>query len=286
MAAVKVRAFAKVNLSLRVRDARPDGFHDVHTILQAIDLSDRLTCESRRGPFDIVCATPGVPADRTNLIWKAAEQLWEAAGREGRPRDARIVVEKTIPVKAGLGGGSSDAAAALVALRKMWKLRVADENLNDIAARLGSDVPYFLVGGTALGLGRGEEVYPLEDLPRLWVVLIVPPFGIATADAYRWLDDRRTRTSARPEPGYLPDTWLGRVVPLVNDLEPPATERHPAIGVLKDRLVKAGAAMAAMSGSGSTVFGVFTTARAAESAARKFTRSGAAAVCARFLNRS
>ena len=286
MAVLKVRAFAKINLSLRVEHARPDGFHGVHTILQAIDLSDRLTCDARRGPFDIVCSTPGIPADRTNLIWKAAEQLWEAAGRDGPPRDVRIVLEKRIPVKAGLGGGSSDAAAALVALRKMWKLRVADEDLHAMAARLGSDVPYFLIGGTALGLGRGEEVYRLEDLPRLWVVLIVPPFGIATAEAYRWLDDRRARTAVRPEPGYLPDTWLGRVVPLANDLEPAAAERHPVIGVLKDRLVQAGAAMAAMSGSGSTVFGVFTTARAAGSAARKFTKSGADVLCARFLNRS
>jgi 4-diphosphocytidyl-2-C-methyl-D-erythritol kinase len=286
MTAIKVRAFAKINLSLCVREARPDGFHEVRTILQAIDLSDRLTCEARRGPFEIVCSTPGVPADRTNLIWKAGAQLWEAAGRDGQPRDVRIVLEKRIPVKAGLGGGSSDAAAALVALRKMWKLSVADAELHAMAARLGSDVPYFLVGGTALGLGRGEEVSPLEDLPRLWVVLIVPPFEITTADAYEWFDDRRARTAARPEPGYLPGTWLGRVVPLANDLEPPVTERHPAIGALKDRLTNAGAAMAAMSGSGSTVFGVFTTAWAARSAARRFTKSGAEVLCARFLNRS
>ena len=285
MSAFTVRAFAKINLSLRIKDVRPDGFHEVQTILQAIDLSDRLTCEARRGPFEIVCAAPGVPADRTNLIWKAAEGLWDAAGRSGQPRDARIVLDKKIPMKAGLGGGSSDAAAALLALRRAWKLRVSDQELNATASGLGSDVPYFFVGGTALGLGRGEDVFPLEDLPRLWVVLIFPPFGVATADAYGWFDAQRARRSLEAEAGYLAGTWLGRVVPLVNDLERPVTERHPVIGRLKEKMMKMGASMAAMSGSGSTVFGIFTGARAAESAARKLARSGADVLCTRFLNR-
>lgn len=221
MASMTVRAFAKINLSLRVNARRPDGFHDVETILQAIDLSDGLTCESRRGPFQFACSTPGVPTDRTNLVWRAAERLWEAAGRDGAPKDAAITLEKKIPMQAGLGGGSSDAASALLALRKIWKLTVADEELFAIAARLGSDVPYFFVGGAALGLGRGEQVYPLEDLPRWWAVLVVPPFGIPTADAYEWLDQWRARTPAASAPRFLPGTWLGRVVPLVNDLERP-----------------------------------------------------------------
>jgi 4-diphosphocytidyl-2-C-methyl-D-erythritol kinase len=295
MPAVTIRAFAKINLSLRIKElpdrpdhanARADGFHEVQTILQAIDLSDRVRCEARRGPFHLVCSMPGVPTDRTNLVWQAAQRLWDAAGRKGQPRDAVVTLDKKIPMKAGLGGGSSDAAAALLGLRRVWKLRVADEELHAIGARLGSDVPYFFVGGTALGLGRGEEVYPLDDLPRLWVVLIVPPFGIATADAYEWLDDLRARTLIPVAPRYLPGTWLGRIIPLVNDLEPPVIERHPVIGKLKDRLAKLGAVMVAMSGSGSTVFGIFTTARAAESAARTFTRSGADVLCARFLPRS
>ena len=141
------------------------------------------------------------------------------------------------------------------------------------------------VGGTALGLGRGEEVYPLDDLPRLWVVLIFPPFGIATADAYEWLDEMRARTSLGSAPSYLEQTWLGRVVPLVNDLERPVIERHPVVAKLKDRLIKMGAAMAAMSGSGSTVFGVFETARVAEAAAKKLRQSGASALVTRFLPR-
>jgi 4-diphosphocytidyl-2-C-methyl-D-erythritol kinase len=285
MASIAIRAFAKINLSLRIKASRPDGFHEVQTILQAINLSDRLVCQATRGPFRIVCLTPAVPAGHNNLVWRAAAGLWNAAGREGEPRGATITLEKKIPMQAGLGGGSSDAAAALLALRRVWKLRVADEELYAIAARLGSDVPYFFVGGTALGLGRGDEVYPLADLPRWWVVLLLPPFGIATADAYAWLDQQRAPSSAPSEVRYLPDTWLGRVVPLVNDLERPVLERHPVIATLRDRLTKLGAAMSAMSGSGSTVFGIFTTAKAAETAARKLQPSGARTMVVRMLKR-
>jgi 4-diphosphocytidyl-2-C-methyl-D-erythritol kinase len=283
--AITVRAFAKINLSLQIKAKRADGFHEVQTILQALDLADRLTFQRTRGPFQISCGTPRVPTDRTNLVWRAAQRLWDAAGRDGEPRDAIVTLDKHIPMQAGLGGGSSDAAAALLALRQLWKLRVADEELFAIAAKLGSDVPYFFVGGTALGLGRGEEVYPLADLPRWWVVLIVPPFGVTTADAYEWLDQLRARTSASPENRYLPDTWLGRTVPLMNDLERPVNERHPVICTLIARLTKLGAAMSAMSGSGSTVFGIFTTAGAAGAALRSLQKTGANALVARMQPR-
>ena len=285
MPSITIAAHAKINLSLRIGDKRADGFHDVRTILQSIELADRVICEPSRGPFKIVCSTPGVPADRTNLVWRAAQRLWEAAAPKGELRGVRITLDKRIPAKAGLGGGSSDAAAALVALRRLWKLTVTDQALYAIAATLGSDVPYFLIGGTALGLGRGEDVYPLDDLPRLWVVLIFPPFGIATADAYRWLDEMREKGTSVTSSGSLPGTWLGRGAGLSNDLEPPIVERHPVIGKLKDQLMKMGAAMAAMSGSGSTVFGVFTTERAANAAAKKLARSGADVRATRFLPR-
>lgn len=281
MASVSIRAFAKINLSLRLSGARPDGFHDVRTILQAIDLFDRVTCEARRGPFQIRCDMPGVPTDRTNLVWKGAQLLWEAAGRNGEPRNAVVTLQKQIPMKAGLGGGSSNAAAALLGLRRVWKLRVPDEQIHGLAARLGSDVPFFLVGGTALGLGRGEEVYPLENLPRYTVVLVMPLFGVATKDAYQWFDARGWAGDV----SYLPETWLGRTTPLVNDLEAPVTARHPVIGQLKQRLTERGALMAAMSGSGSTVFGVFKSAAAAHRAARAVRTDGARVVTARFLGR-
>ena len=248
MASISLRAFAKINLSLRVSSARSDGFHDVRTILQAIDLFDRVKCEALRGPFQIRCDMAGVPTDRTNLVWKAAQLLWEAAGRSGEPRDTVVTLQKNIPMKAGLGGGSSDAAAALLGLRRLWKLRVPDEQIHALAARLGSDVPFFLVGGTALGVGRGEEVYPLENLPRYRVVLVIPPFGVATQDAYAWLDAKRLRepfSTDAPEKGsrgfsrILPATWLGRTTSLVNDLEGPVTARHPVIGELKQRFTTA-----------------------------------------------
>jgi 4-diphosphocytidyl-2-C-methyl-D-erythritol kinase len=283
--AITTNAPAKINLSLRVKAKRGDGFHDVQTILQAIDLRDRLTFEARRGAFEIACATPRVPTDRTNLVWRAAQRLWDAAGRNGEPRDAFVKIEKRIPMQAGLGGGSSDAAAALLALRDLWKMRVADEELVAIASRLGADVPFFFVGGTALGLGRGDEVYPLADLPRWWVVLIMPPFGVSTADAYEWLDQLRSRTSVGSEERYLTGTWLGRVVPLVNDMERPVAEHHPVITALTERLTRLGAVLAAMSGSGSTVFGIFKTAAAADKAVRTLQKTGASAAVARMLSR-
>jgi 4-diphosphocytidyl-2-C-methyl-D-erythritol kinase len=285
MASITLRAFAKVNLSLRITGARPDGFHDVQTILQAIGLFDRVTCETRRGPFQIRCDMPGVPTDRTNLVWKAAQLLWEAAGRAGDPRDVKVSLQKKIPMKAGLGGGSSDAAAVLLGLRRLWKLRVPDEQLHALAATLGSDVPFFLVGGTALALGRGEEVYPLENLPRHWVVLVVPPFGVATKDAYDWLDTKRNRDPFSPAAAEKGSRFLFGGRPLVNDLEAPVIERHPEIGEFKQRLTDAGATMAGMSGSGSTVFGVFTSRSAADSAARGLTGRGARAQTVRFLSR-
>lgn len=281
MTSVTVRAFAKINLSLRVSAPRPDGFHDVRTILQSIDLFDTVKCAVRRGPFQIRCDMPGVPVDRTNLVWKAAQMLWHAAGRNGDVRDAAVTLQKSIPMQAGLGGGSSDAAAALLGLRRLWKLRVPDEQIHALAATLGSDVPYFLVGGTALGLGRGEEVYPLESLPRYRVVLVIPPFGIATKDAYGWFDDR----AWTPAVAYLRDTWLGRTTPLANDLEAPVAARHPVIAELKQRFIERGAILAAMSGSGSTVFGVFQSQSAATRAARAFSKEGARVINARFLNR-
>jgi 4-diphosphocytidyl-2-C-methyl-D-erythritol kinase len=285
MRAFALRAFAKINLSLRVTHVREDGFHEVRTILQTIDLSDRLKCDARRGPFEIRCEHPGVPVDRTNLIWKAADQLWNAGGRSGEPRDVMVALEKHIPVRAGLGGGSSDAAAALVGLRRAWKLRLTDADLVAVAAGVGSDVPYFLVGGTALGLGRGEEVYPLADLPPIWAVLVTPAFGVATKDAYAWWDAGKgvRPLFSRAATPFFPG-WL-TAVPLANDLEPPVVARYPVIGEIKQQLLRRGAIMAAMSGSGSTVFGLFRSRRAANTAARALTRSDTTTHCVRFLQR-
>ena len=286
MASVTLRAFAKINLSLRISAVREDGFHDVQTLLQAIDLFDRVKCETRRGPFEIRCDMPGVPIDDRNLVWKAAQLLWDASGRTGEPKGAIVTLQKQIPMMAGLGGGSSDAAAALIGLRRLWKVRVSDDQVHALASRLGSDVPFFLLGGTALGLGRGDELYPLANLPRYWVVLAIPPFGIATPDAYRWFDDAREKRSALPPPhsrnGAIP---LLPNVHFENDLEAPVAARHPAIAELKRRLADRGALLAAMSGSGSTVFGIFPSASSVRRAARTVTSTGAKVLTARFCGR-
>jgi 4-diphosphocytidyl-2-C-methyl-D-erythritol kinase len=191
-------------------------------------------------------------------------------------------------MQAGLGGGSSNAAAALLGLRRLWKLRLADDDLYGIAAKLGSDVPYFLIGGTALGLRRGDEVYALEDLPRMWVVLVMPPFGVPTRDAYAWLDKMRAEQQGQAR---FPQAGRRRAAPflshliLENDLEEPVIARHPAIGEIRQRLVGCGALLAAMSGSGSTVFGLFDSGAAARKAAKAAQRLDVRTQCVRFLPR-
>ena len=286
MRSVSVRAYAKINLSLCITARRPDGYHELRTLLQSIGLFDRVRCESRPGPFTIRCANPGVPVDRRNLVWKAAECLWTAAGRGPQPRDVVVTLDKHIPMEAGLGGGSSDAAAALFGLRRLWRLPLSDEVLYDLAKSLGADVPYFLTGGTALGLGRGDEIYPLADLPRLWAVIVLPPFGVSTKDAYRWWDDKNGAHTAgyvSPQRSRVIFPWLP--APLVNDLEEVVVERYPLIGQLKRRLLHEGATLAAMSGSGSAVFGLFVSPRAAASAAKAFRRSGVDAQWVPFVPR-
>ena len=145
-----------------------------------------------------MCRAPGVPSDRSNLVWQAAEVLWRAIGRSGDPRDAHVRVDKQIPVAAGLGGGSADAAAALVGLNVIWNGRLSRRDLIGIAATLGADVPFSLLGGTAIGLGRGQELYPVEDVSRLGVIVIKPSFGVSTAEAYGWLDADRRAASDPP----------------------------------------------------------------------------------------
>ena len=263
MTSVRLRASAKINLDLRVGPRRPDGYHEIRTVFQTLALHDTVIVERAAGAFALDGDPAAMPLDRTNLVWRAAEALWHAAGRAGAPRGARVRVIKRVPAQAGLGGGSSDAAAALVGLSQVWRLPERLPDLMPVAAGLGADVPFFLVGGTALGLGRGEELYPLVDRPRQIVLLAAPPFGISTADAYRWLaEDRRRRRHV--DPGVEPR----------NDLEAPVEARHPAIAGLRAALMRSGAATARMSGSGSAVFGLFSTELTARRAAAGLAAGG------------
>jgi 4-diphosphocytidyl-2-C-methyl-D-erythritol kinase len=284
--ATTIRAHAKINLDLRVLGTRADGYHELRTVFQAISLHDTLECVARPGPFAIECATAGVPLDGTNLIWRAAQALWHALRRPGPVRDVVIRLDKQIPLEAGLGGGSADAAATLLALARTWHAPLRASQLTDVAASLGADVPFFLSGGTALGLGRGDEVYPLADLPRHWVVLLLPGFGVSTRDAYAWYDTDRglSRSSAR-EPQYVPGPWPSRAAQMINDLEAPIARHHPEIDHAKTALRRAGALAAAMSGSGSTVFGLFQRQPDARAAVSRLQAAGWRVVLTESLGR-
>jgi 4-diphosphocytidyl-2-C-methyl-D-erythritol kinase len=282
-----VRAHAKVNLDLRVLGVRADGYHELRTVFQGIELHDTLVCSEQPGPFTLKCRTAGVPLDASNLVWKAAAALWTALGRAGPIRDAVVHIDKQIPLEAGLGGGSSDAAAALVALGRLWG-GAPMTLLREVGATIGADVPFFLSGGTALGLGRGEEIYPLVDLPPHFVVIVRPPFGVSTAEAYAWYDEDRAsgQRDENREFQQLPVPWPSRAAQMVNDLEPPVIRRHQEIAGLKAQLREAGATAAAMSGSGSAVFGLFRSRLAATRAVKPLSRNGARALVTRTLSRA
>jgi 4-diphosphocytidyl-2-C-methyl-D-erythritol kinase len=269
-----LRPTAKINLTLRVGPRRADGYHEVRSLMQSIALYDTVVLTERRGPIGLQCRTPGVPSDRSNLAWRAAEVLWHAMGREGDPRDVHIRIEKSIPSQAGLGGGSGNAAATLAGLNTLWGARKSRRDLVRLGALLGSDVPFFLQGGTAVATGRGEDLYPVDDVHRMGVVIIKPSFGVSTADAYRWLDEDR---AARPGSPAVPDGHVGREVdlgwptggvPLVNDLTDSVARRHPGIREMIDACLAEGAFGAEMSGSGSAVFGLFSEAAATRAVKR------------------
>lgn len=282
-------ACAKVNLDLRVLGLRPDGYHDLRTVFQSIALSDTLTLRSTSGPFELTCDDPHVPTDRRNLVWKAASLLWRLAGLgRGRPRNVAIHLAKRIPSEAGLGGGSADAAVALTGLNRVWELGLDLPSLSRIAARIGSDVPFFLVGGTALGLGRGDDIYPLADLPKVHVVVLRPGFGVSTAEAYRWYDED-ARPPGRPRRATVsraaPPGWPAWAAALGNDLEPPVVRHHPTIGRIRQSLLEAGAVTAMMSGSGSAVVGLFERAESARRTAQDLARPGWTSLATRTIGR-
>ena len=189
-------------------------------------------------------------------------------------------------MQAGLGGGSSDAAAALLGLARLWG-GVPITLLREVASGIGADVAFFLSGGTALGLGRGEEIYPLVDLPPHSIVIVRPPFGVSTAEAYAWYDEDRTAGLKEVrELQILPVPWPTRAAQMINDLEPPVVRRHPEITTLKASLREAGAVAAAMSGSGSAVFGLFRSRAAAARSLKSLSRGGARALLTRTLTRA
>ncbi|HEV3468784.1 MAG TPA: 4-(cytidine 5'-diphospho)-2-C-methyl-D-erythritol kinase [Pyrinomonadaceae bacterium] len=261
-------AFAKINLGLRVLGRRPDGYHEIRTVFQTVTLRDRLTFESLPGGrLELACDAADVPADESNLVHRAAVALRERFGvRVG----ARVELEKTIPPGAGLGGGSSDAAAALLGFARLWRLGARWPELREAAAGLGADVPFFLTGGTALGEGTGAEITPLADAPERHLLIVTPGVKVSTAEAYKALNaraltkaDRAANLSVSRAESQIRDSLRG-VVP--NDFEAAVFGLHPEIGRAREALAAAGAAGAALSGSGSSVYGFFESEGEAERA--------------------
>jgi 4-diphosphocytidyl-2-C-methyl-D-erythritol kinase len=272
-----LRSYAKANLTLDVLAKRPDGYHDIESVIQTISLHDIVTVSVGGEPgIRVTCDVPGIPTDERNLAHKAAGLFFEDLGTTP---SVDIHIEKHIPVEAGLGGGSSNAAAVLGTLGSGFGVR--GPALVEIAARIGSDVPFFLVGGTAVVRGRGEEIEQFADIPTQWLVIVKPPFGISTPWAYKRLDEMGGRAgsgepmtaSERMTKCIRSGDWGSLPKLLSNDLELPAIERHPEIGALKEELLRLGASGSLMCGSGSAVFGVFATEETAREAGETLSRS-------------
>ncbi len=251
-----LKAYAKLNVGLRVLYKRPDNYHELRTVFQTISLADRLDVAFT--PADGTSVTiEGTPEIPDNLVERATRLVLEELSLQA---DVRFLLKKHIPSGAGLGGGSSDAAAVLIALPVLAGRVIPMERLLVLGAQLGSDVPFFLRGGTALGLGRGEELYPLPDLPSQHCLLVAPNVHSSTALAYGDLSRGLTTNALQNKlSSFQQDVWSGvdKSVPVVNDFEKVVFSRHPELPAIRDRLMDSGATFAGMTGSGSSIFAFF-----------------------------
>ena len=341
---VAVRSFAKINLGLYIGAARADGFHDLRTVYQTIALYDVIRVSVGRGRgIEILCKNgdPRVPLDSSNTCYRMAESVMDELGAKGR---VSIEIEKRLPVQGGLGAASSNAVATMVALERVLKGKLPAAARLRIAAEVGSDLPLFLVGGTALGVGRGEEVYPLADLPSVAVVVVMPEVGVSTAQAFAdwdalvqrekgaelrsaWtlrLRSGQAREGARPhtsreqltglgasdrliEVGRVLSSWLSGLpntgaparrgsragnllldlvrTGIENDFEKVVFPLYPELRDIKGALERAGSRYASLSGSGSTLYGLFRSSADAAKAVSRLRRQGLNAVATSTLTR-
>ncbi len=269
-AVVRLPAFAKINLCLHVMGRRPDGYHELRTIFQAISLHDTLELSLTGNPgITLETSDPGLSTGPENLVYRAIAAIGCELGFEGGIR-ARL--EKRIPIARGLGGGSSDAAAALIGMLRLTKKKLPLPRLMEIAAGLGADVPFFLFGGRALAVNRGDEIYPLPDAPPRTILVVSPKdIGVSTKEAYEWVSAELTnRATPSKIWGFCALCWGRQGAGVSNDFEGPVFRRHPRLGEIRDGLLQGGAADAALAGSGSAVFGVFRNPAQARRAARAF----------------
>jgi 4-diphosphocytidyl-2-C-methyl-D-erythritol kinase len=265
---------AKINLYLRIVDKRPDGYHELETVMLPLDFGDEIVLHSHKTDLKLTCNDPRLPTDDTNLALRAAKKLTEAFRLK---KGAKIDLIKRTPLAAGLGGGSSNAAITLLGLNQLWKLNATDEKLHALAATLGSDINFFMAGGAALCRGRGERI---ESIPCKFsgaILLVNPGFGISTKWAYEsWARAAAESRLTAPPPevslllrALAEDDLAGISQCLFNSLEAPSIRKFPVLELIKDAMRDGGAAGALMSGSGATVFGLFPNAKLAKASARK-----------------
>src|SRR5664279_4020701 len=321
---IAVRSFAKINLGLKIGPARADGFHELRTIYQTIALHDLVRVDVQPGSgIEIRCNHPRVPLDESNTCYQAAERVLKAV-----KASAKVIVEidKRLPVQGGLGAGSSNAVATMLGLERALDTKLSAEDKLRIAAEIGSDVPLFLIGGTVLGIGHGEEVYPLQDLPSMHLVLVTPPIGVSTPKAFAQWDDLVAREAELTGAGatgtinkfgqavyaWLSESVFSRAVcasepasgvpavggdraetPLLdlvragieNDFERVVFPEYPDLREVKRVLEREGARHASLSGSGSTLYGLFGSGEEAQAAAARMTAAGYAAIATTTLTR-
>jgi 4-diphosphocytidyl-2-C-methyl-D-erythritol kinase len=256
---ISLPAFAKINLSLRVLGKRDDGYHEIETIFQTVSLHDQLTFSSKDDEsLELSCDDSNIPVDENNLVIRAAKALRESFNIK---RGAKIYLEKKIPSPGGLGGGSSDAAIALLGLVHLWEIETEKKELENIGKSLGTDVPFFFTGGTALGTGLGTEMTPLDDVPKKELLIITPNVNVSTAEAYKVLN--ATRLTKKNSASILARSrWRGMVADSIqsqlhNDFESVIFLLEPEIKRVKNALIALGSSGTLMSGSGASVFGIF-----------------------------
>ena len=281
---ILLRSYAKINLTLDVLFRRDDGYHELRTIYQTVSIYDRIRLTRTSRDISVGCDHPGVPIDESNLAHRSAAALREAAGITS---GVNIEIEKSIPVAAGLGGGSSNAGVTLLGLQRLWGIDMPAGQVVELAKGLGSDVPFFLSGGTALGIGRGERVYPIEQVERLFLVLANPGLAVPTSAAYARLSRLTRQEAVRTMPLTLLAAKGIRGLPLAvgNDLEEVVEAAYPEIAEVKRRLLSLGARRALMSGSGATVFGVFDNLQSAKEACDRVRSAGWWAQAAHAIDR-
>lgn len=284
MSLIVIKSPAKVNLRLEILARRSDGYHNIRSVMVPIDLSDVLHIAlTERDGIELSCSRTDLPVDDTNLAYRAGLLILEATGKR---RGFRIQIEKRIPVAAGLGGGSSNAASTLLGLNRLLRARLTQADLMKMATKLGADVPFFLLGRPALATGVGEKLEELAGLPRLWFLLVYPGIRISTRWAYEkanlWLTNPCNHNIM---PGFSWD--ISSLAPfLKNDLEKAVAEEYPVLEWIKKRLLSVGAAASLMSGSGSTVYGLFSVRQEAKQAYEKLRKEFAGRSWEVFLARS